>query len=115
MKLLLALVPAVLLSTAALAQEVPDAAKKDLWCGIAFGIISADVPADASDEDKALAKQYRRRLGDADRAGNRGAPGSRHTTRPLRHLQDRAGGARAHQLGGPADEQDYKYSRIARR
>lgn len=58
MKRLLALVPAVLLTTSAFAQEAPEAAKKDLWCGIAFGILSADVPADAPEETKALAQQF---------------------------------------------------------
>jgi len=113
MKRLLALVPAVLFSTAALAQEVPEAAKKDLWCGIAFGIISADVPADASDEDKALAKQF--------------ADGSvmlieRATAAHMEAGYDEAGFAtykteqQAHVLtnmGGPAEEQDYKYEDCA--
>ena len=58
MKRLLALAPALLFSTAVLAQDVPEDAKKDLWCGIAFGIISADVPADATEENKAMAKQF---------------------------------------------------------
>lgn len=58
MKRLMALVPAVLISAAAFAQEAPEAAKMDLWCGIAFDIISADVPADAPEETKALAKQF---------------------------------------------------------
>lgn len=41
MKRLMALLPAVLLSAAAFAQEAPEAAQTDLWCGIAFGILSA--------------------------------------------------------------------------
>lgn len=58
MKRLLALAPALLLSTAVFAQEVPEAARKDLWCGIAFGIISADIPADETEENKAMAKEF---------------------------------------------------------
>lgn len=58
MKRLLALVPAVLLTTSAFAQEAPEAAKKDLWCGIAFGILSADVPADAAEETKVMVQKF---------------------------------------------------------
>lgn len=58
MKRLLALLPAVLISTTALAQEAPEAAKKDLWCGIAFNIVAADIPSDATDEQKAVVKQF---------------------------------------------------------
>lgn len=58
MKRLLVLLPALLLPTAVVAQEVPDTARKDLWCGIAFGIISAEAPADASDGDKVLLQQF---------------------------------------------------------
>lgn len=113
MRRLLALVPAVLLSTVALAQEVPEAARKDLWCGLAFGVIAADVPADASDEDKALAKQF--------------ADGSvmlidRATAAHLEAGYDEAGFAtyKAEQvahveanMGGPQEEVDYKYEDCA--
>jgi hypothetical protein len=58
MKRLMALVPAVLLATAAFAQEAPEAAKKDLWCGIAFNIVASDIPSDATDEQKAVIEQY---------------------------------------------------------
>jgi len=58
MRRLIALVPALLLPAAALAQEVPEAARKELWCGIAFGIIAAELPADASAENQALAARF---------------------------------------------------------
>ncbi len=58
MNRLLALLPALLLPAAVLAQDVPEAARKDLWCGIAFGIIAADLPADASAENKAIGEQF---------------------------------------------------------
>jgi len=58
MKGLMALVPAVFFSTAVFAQEAPEAAKMDLWCGIAFNIVAADIPSDATDEQKAVVQQF---------------------------------------------------------
>jgi len=58
MKPILALLPALFLTSAAFAQEAPEAAKMDLWCGIAFGIVAADIPSDATEEQKAVVKQY---------------------------------------------------------
>ena len=59
MKPLLAALCLLLASTAAaLAQQVPDAAQKDLWCGLAFGIVAAEAPSDATDEQKAIIKQF---------------------------------------------------------
>lgn len=58
MKRLMALVPAALFSAAAFAQEVPEAAKMDLWCGTAFNIVAADIPSDATDEQKAVVQQF---------------------------------------------------------
>jgi hypothetical protein len=46
--LLLVLAPAMCTGGAALAQEVPAAAERDLWCGTAFELMVADEPADAS-------------------------------------------------------------------
>ena len=57
MKRLVALIPAALLATVALAQEAPEPARKDLWCGIAFGIVAAGIPADAPEEAQAEARQ----------------------------------------------------------
>src|SRR5688572_29507559 len=58
MKFILTLIPALLFSTAALSQEVAEESAKDLWCGLAFGIISAEVPADVNEQQQALVKQY---------------------------------------------------------
>jgi hypothetical protein len=58
MKLILTLIPALLLSTAAISQEVAEESAKDLWCGLAFGIISAEAPTDVSAEQQALIQQY---------------------------------------------------------
>lgn len=58
MKKLLALAAAMLLGMApAQAQEVPEQARRDLWCGIAFGIVSADASAAASGDDKAIVER----------------------------------------------------------
>lgn len=45
MKRLVALVPALLLALPALAQEAPEGAYKNLWCGIAFSGTAAMMPA----------------------------------------------------------------------
>ena len=58
MKRLLILVPAVFLATAALAQQAPETAVRDLWCGIAFGLVAADIPADATAEQKAVVADF---------------------------------------------------------
>jgi hypothetical protein len=58
MKHLLLLIPALLLASAASAQEVAEESSKDLWCGIAFGIITAEAPADATAEQQALIQQF---------------------------------------------------------
>jgi hypothetical protein len=59
MKLILAAIPALLLSTGVFAQDVPEDSKKDLWCGLAFGIVSADVPADVTPEQQTIIDQYK--------------------------------------------------------
>jgi hypothetical protein len=58
MKRLLILLPVLLLTTAAAAQEVAEESAKDLWCGIAFGIITAEAPADATAEQQAMIQQF---------------------------------------------------------
>jgi hypothetical protein len=59
MKPILAAVPALLLFTAsAFAQEVPEASTKDLWCGIAFGVIVSNVPADLNEQQQANVKRF---------------------------------------------------------
>ena len=57
-RILLAALPALLLATMAGAQEVPEQATMDLWCGIAFGIVSAGAPGDATEDQKAIIKEY---------------------------------------------------------
>jgi hypothetical protein len=58
-KIIFAAIPALLLSTGVFAQDVPEASKKDLWCGLAFGLVSADVPADVTPEQQAVIDQYK--------------------------------------------------------
>ena len=55
-RLLPLLLPVLLLATSASAQEIAEESAKDLWCGIAFGIITAELPAD-NDTDQARVKQ----------------------------------------------------------
>jgi hypothetical protein len=50
--------PLLLLSTAAFAQEVPEATKMDLWCGLAFSIVSEDAPGDATADQKAIIERF---------------------------------------------------------
>ena len=58
MKPLFAAIPALLLATVVAAQEAPENAQKDLWCGLAFTIVVADVPSDATEEQKVVIRQY---------------------------------------------------------
>jgi hypothetical protein len=53
MKRLTVLLPMLLLATPAAAQQVPESAMKDLWCGLALTIAASEVPADATEEQKA--------------------------------------------------------------
>lgn len=52
------LLAAPLLPVAAMAQEVPDEAQMDMWCGTAFELMTRDAPADATPEKLASAKVY---------------------------------------------------------
>lgn len=47
-----------LLPFAALAQDVPEEAQMDMWCGTAFELMTRDAPADATPEKLAAAKVY---------------------------------------------------------
>jgi hypothetical protein len=113
MKWLLALAPALLLSTAALAQEAPEAAKKDLWCGIAFNILLADVRADAPEETKAQAKVIadgsamliERATAAHMEAGFNAADFATHKAEQEAHV--------AANMAGPEPEYDYKYQDCA--
>jgi hypothetical protein len=55
---LLALAGALLLATAATAQEAPASARMDLWCGTAFKVMTTGAPAGATPEQTAAAKTY---------------------------------------------------------
>ena len=46
------------LSTAAFAQEVPEAAEMDLWCGLAFTIVSEDAPGDVTPDQQAIIDRF---------------------------------------------------------
>ncbi len=46
----------MLLPVAAMAQEVPEEARMDLWCGTAFELVTRDAAADATGE--AATKRY---------------------------------------------------------
>lgn len=54
MKFVIAAALSFVLVTAAAAQDVPEASKMDLWCGIAFGLVIADAPADVTPDLKAI-------------------------------------------------------------
>lgn len=58
MKLVPLAVPFVLFATGAMAQQVPDDAVRDLWCGIAFGIVSGSAPTDVNEDQKAIIQAY---------------------------------------------------------
>jgi|JI10StandDraft_1071094.scaffolds.fasta_scaffold2590259_1 hypothetical protein len=55
----LAVLPLLLLAGAASAQDVPEQTAMDLWCGIAFGIVSSDAPVDVTAEQQGIIDQYR--------------------------------------------------------
>jgi len=55
MKRLLVLLPAALLAFPALAQDVPEGAYEDLWCGIAFGTAAQSAPYTPEDLSAAQA------------------------------------------------------------
>lgn len=54
----LAVLPILLFSTAAAAQQVPEASRMDLWCGLAFTIVAAGAPADAAPEQQAVIDRF---------------------------------------------------------
>ena len=58
MKALLAALAALLLTAPAAAQEAPAQAAMDLWCGLAFVSIAADLPGDARPEHLDIARAY---------------------------------------------------------
>jgi hypothetical protein len=105
----MALIPAALLATVTFAQEAPEPAKKDLWCGIAFGIVASGIPADAPEEAQAEAKKMaddsallidRATLAHME-AGYDEAGFAAHKTEREAHV--------AANMVGPETEYDYKY------
>jgi hypothetical protein len=58
MKILPLALPVMLVATSALAQTVPEESVKDLWCGIAFGIVSASAPTDVNADQQAVIQAY---------------------------------------------------------
>jgi hypothetical protein len=48
----------VLLPAVALAQEVPEEARMDLWCGTAFQLMTRDTPADATPQKLAVTAAF---------------------------------------------------------
>lgn len=57
-RLALALALLALSSAAVLAQEVPQAAQMDMWCGTAFLLMTREAPSDAGAEKLAEARVY---------------------------------------------------------
>lgn len=60
MRRLVVLLAAVFLAGSAFGQEVPEASRKDFWCGLAFTLAARDVPADAAPEILAVTDPYRK-------------------------------------------------------
>lgn len=58
MKPLFLALPVLFAAGSVFAQDVPQEAQKDLWCGLAFGIVAADAPSDATEDQKVLIKQF---------------------------------------------------------
>lgn len=58
MKPLLLAILVLVAAGSALAQDVPQEAQKDLWCGLAFTIVAADAPSDATEDQKVLIQQF---------------------------------------------------------
>ncbi len=53
------LLAALFLAGPVFGQEVPEASRKDLWCGLAFSMAARDVPADATPEILAVTDPYK--------------------------------------------------------
>lgn len=54
------LLAALVLTGPVFGQEIPEASRKDLWCGLAFTMAAGDVPADAAPEILAVTDPYRK-------------------------------------------------------
>lgn len=60
MRRLAIILAAVSLAGPGFGQEVPEASRKDLWCGLAFTMAARDVPADAAPEILAVTDPYKK-------------------------------------------------------
>ena len=60
MRRLAVLLAALFLAGPTFGQEVPEASRKDFWCGLAFSMAARDVPADAAPEILAVTDPYKK-------------------------------------------------------
>lgn len=58
MKSLALALPALFVASLALGQEIPASAARDLWCGIAFGLVVETAPTDVNEDQQAIIKAY---------------------------------------------------------
>ena len=58
MRRLAVLLAALFLAGPTFGQEIPEASRKDFWCGLAFSMAARDVPADAAPEILAVTDPY---------------------------------------------------------
>ena len=60
MRRLAVLLAALFLAGPTFGQEIPEASRKDFWCGLAFSMAARDVPADAAPEILAVTDPYKK-------------------------------------------------------
>jgi len=60
MRRLAVLLAALVLAGPGFGQEVPEASRKDFWCGVAFSMAARDVPANAAPEILAVTDPYKK-------------------------------------------------------
>ena len=60
MRRLAVLLAALVLPGTVSGQEIPEASRMDLWCGLAFTLAARDVPADAAPEILAVTDPYKK-------------------------------------------------------
>ena len=49
---------ALLFASTALAQEAPESARRDLWCGLAFEYAAGEITSDAPERQQAVIPRY---------------------------------------------------------
>ena len=59
MRRLLCVAALVLVAAPAIGQEIPEATRKDFWCGVAFDLAARDVPEDAAAEVRSVTDPYK--------------------------------------------------------